>query len=135
VADFEIPDNDGTVIIDEPISGNGAPAVMTTLPLRDIETALLKAGIPVRISATAGTFLCNATLYTTLSHAQHARTPPLSGFLHVPYVPEQVAELLARASNERRLETHQRADLASMDLATMVKAAEIALATAASMLN
>src|SRR6516165_3327536 len=61
VADFEIPDNEGAFLSDMPISGNGAAAVMSTLPLRDIEASLLAAGIPVRISSTAGTFLCNAT--------------------------------------------------------------------------
>ena len=135
VADFEIADNEGTRLTDAPVSGNGVPAVLATLPNRPIRDALLAAGIPARISSTAGTFLCNATLYTTLTHAETKRRRPLTGFMHVPYLPEQVAELLQSVEDERRLEQHQRADIASMELATMVKALEIAIATTAKSLT
>jgi pyroglutamyl-peptidase len=64
IADFEIPDNEGTLWQDREISGNGAAARLASLPLRKIQTALLAAGIPVRLSSTAGTFLCNACLYS-----------------------------------------------------------------------
>ena len=135
VADFEIADNEGTRPTDAPVSGNGAPAIVATLPNRPIRDALLAAGIPARLSSTAGTFLCNATLYTTLTHAETKRRRPLTGFMHVPYLPEQVAELLRSVEDERRLELHQRADTASMELATMVKALEIAIATTAKSLT
>ncbi len=134
VADFEIPDNEGKVVTDASVSGNGTTASLATLPNREIRNALLKAGIPARISATAGTFLCNATLYTTLSHAQTMRKPPLTGFIHVPYLPEQVVEILETVEEERKLELHQRADVASMELATLVRATEIAITTAAAAL-
>ncbi len=134
VADFEIADNEGKVVTDASVSGNGTTASLATLPNREIRNALLKAGIPARISATAGTFLCNATLYTTLSHAQTMRKPPLTGFIHVPYLPEQVVEILETVEEERKLELHQRADVASMELATLVRATEIAITTAAAAL-
>jgi pyroglutamyl-peptidase len=127
VADFEIPDNEGAYLKDAAIDADGTTAAFSTLPLRDIESSLLKAGIPAHISATAGTFLCNATLYNTLSMAQTMRVPPLVGFIHVPYLPEQVADLLASVRSERKLELHQRADMASMDLTIMVRAVELAL--------
>jgi pyroglutamyl-peptidase len=135
VADFEIPDNDGTLIIDAPIMNNGGAAIMATLPNRAIRSALFNAGIPARISSTAGTFLCNATLYSTLSFAQTMRRVPLTGFIHVPYLPEQVVELLALTERDRRLELHQRADMASMDLSMMVRAIEIVIATTAARLS
>ena len=131
VADFEIPDNESTVRSDEPLSASGSVAMLATLPNREIRDALLLAGVPARISATAGTFLCNAALYTTLCLAARNRRPPLTGFVHVPYLPEQVAELLQSIETARQLELHQRADTASMDLAMMVRALEIAVATAA----
>ena len=131
VADFEIPDNEGAVLRDQPVSGNGPVGLLSTLPIRGIRDALLKAGIPARLSSTAGTFLCNATLYTTLHHAARKSRPPLTGFIHIPYLPEQVAEMLGTTEQERRLELHQRSDFASMDLGTMVRAVEIAVATAA----
>jgi pyroglutamyl-peptidase len=50
------------------------------------------------------------------------------GFVHLPYLPEQVASLLARAKEQRTLEQHQRADYASMSLPTMLEAVRIILA-------
>ena len=67
LADFEIPDNHGRLAHDKSLSGNGPAAKFTTLPVRKIEAALLAAGIPSRISNSAGSFLCNACLYSFLS--------------------------------------------------------------------
>ncbi|MEA2782978.1 MAG: pyroglutamyl-peptidase [Rhodospirillaceae bacterium] len=131
LADFEIPDNAGAFVTDLPITGNGAAAMMATLPLRGVEAALLHAGIPARISSTAGTFLCNATLYSTLSHAENQSPRPLAGFVHVPYLPEQVADIVREVRNHRALELGQRADVASMDLATIVRAVAIAIESSA----
>ena len=130
VADFEIPDNDGTVVADEAVEGNAANALKSTLPLRRIEAALLAAGIPAHVSNTAGTFLCNATMFALL-HGLEARGRAVPcGFMHLPYLPAQVADMLARTKAERRLEREQRADLASMDLEVMVRAVRTAVEVA-----
>jgi pyroglutamyl-peptidase len=131
VADFEIPDNEGAFLTDMPISGNGPAALATTLPLRGIEAALLDAGIPARISSTAGTFLCNATLYSTLLHAQRLSPRPLAGFVHVPYLPDQVADIVRTVREGRELELGQRGDIASMDFATILRALTIAIEASA----
>jgi pyroglutamyl-peptidase len=99
------------------------------LPVRKIEEALLAAGIPSRISNSAGSFLCNACLYSFLSAAEKIQGTRC-GFVHVPYLPEQVAGLLQEIKEEAKLEAHQRADFASMDLATGTRAVAIALETA-----
>jgi pyroglutamyl-peptidase len=125
VADFEIPDNDGAIVTDTPIDPLGLPAAMATLPLRDIESHLLQAGIPARISSTAGTFLCNAALYTALTLAKD--TVSRVGFIHLPYVPEQVAEMLRPARGHDRYGSPQLGEVASMELSTMIRALEIAL--------
>src|SRR5690348_10534776 len=130
VADFEIADNEGLLAADERVHDNGASAHLSTLPLREIAVALLAKGIPARLSSTAGTFLCNATLYTLLDQATARAAGTLCGFVHVPYLPVQVAEIIGATRDERRFELHQRADLASMDLAMMIRAAEIVLAEA-----
>jgi pyroglutamyl-peptidase len=125
--DFEIPDNDGARLADAPIEADGSTAVRASLPLRAIEAALLESGIPARLSSTAGTYLCNATLYS-LIRILDARFPAsLGGFIHLPYLPEQVAQLLADGKRERRLELAQRSDIASMDLATQIRAVTIAM--------
>ena len=58
------------------------------------------------------------------------RLPVACGFIHVPYLPSQVADLVRRTREEALLELHQRADMASMELATGVRAVEIVIATA-----
>ena len=56
LADFEIADNAGRLASDEPILGNGVTALYATLPIRKIERRMLEAGIPARISNSAGTW-------------------------------------------------------------------------------
>jgi pyroglutamyl-peptidase len=126
LADFDIPDNRGLVVHDESLSVNGPTAKFATLPIRKIEEAILAAGIPSRISNSAGSFLCNACFYSFLSVAEK-KHGTRCGFLHVPYLPEQVAVLLRELKKEAKLETHQRADFASMDLATGTRAVAVAL--------
>ena len=126
VADFEIPDNEGELLIDEPIA-DGATARIATLPFRAIEGALLDAGIPAQVSNTAGTFLCNATLYCSLRCLERSGKPAPCGFIHLPYMPKQVAAMIAEMREARSLELHQRADVASMSLDAMVEAVRIAL--------
>ena len=130
VADFEIPDNVGYVAADEPILDKGCTAKLATVPVRAMVEALLDAGIPARISNTAGTYLCNACLYSFLSAAESAPERIACGFIHVPYLPSQVADLLRRIKDEGVLELHQRADTASMELSTGVRALEVAIAAA-----
>jgi pyroglutamyl-peptidase len=129
LADFEIADNDGATLVDEAIEANGASGLFATLPLRAIEQALLAGGIPVKLSSTAGTFLCNATLYSLMRLIERSSPAAVGGFIHVPYMPEQVALMLAENKHERRLELHQRSDLASMELSVQVRAVSIAIAT------
>jgi pyroglutamyl-peptidase len=129
LADFEIPDNRGLVAHDESLSANGPTAKFATLPIRKIEEAILAAGIPSRISNSAGSFLCNACFYNFLSAAEK-KPGTLCGFFHVPYLPQQVVGLLRELRKEARLEAHQRADYASMDVTTSTRAVAIAIETA-----
>jgi pyroglutamyl-peptidase len=129
IADFEIADNEGAICRDVEISGNGSPARLASLPLRKIEQELLAAGIPARLSSTAGTYLCNACLYSFLEAVEKQARHIPCGFVHVPYTPEQVALLVADIRSTRRLEQHQRADLVSMELSRTIRAIEIAIDT------
>jgi pyroglutamyl-peptidase len=127
IADFEIADNEGSLVRDDVVEDAAPIGMASTLPLRAIESALLAARIPVRLSASAGTFLCNTTMYAFLRTAP-ALAGARCGFVHLPYLPEQVAALLQELRKEQQLELHQRADLASMSLDTMVEAVRIVLA-------
>lgn len=127
IADFEIADNEGVLAVDQEVLSGEPDALMSTLPLRAMEKAILDAGIPVKLSATAGTYLCNACLYSFLAAALQHHEPVVCGFIHVPYMPEQVAELLVKTRKQASIELHQRNDLASMSLGDTVRAVEIAI--------
>lgn len=91
VLDYRIPDAHGAVLRDEPCVAGGPAAYWSTLPLRAILDALTREGIPAHLSYTAGTYLCNHTLYTTLhALAERGRAVP-AGFVHLPLLPSMVA--------------------------------------------
>jgi pyroglutamyl-peptidase len=126
-ASFEMPDNEGHRPADDPIDEGGPVARAVTLPVARIVAALRAKGIPARTSDTAGTYLCNATLFRALGACEAIGGTTRCGFIHVPYLPQQVAALLDQLRDEGRLELHQRADLASMSLETMVEAVRTAI--------
>jgi pyroglutamyl-peptidase len=126
LADFEIADNEGLRLDDAVIAANGATALRASLPLRAIERALLENGIPARLSSTAGSYLCNAALYHLMRILENRSPPSLGGFIHLPYIPEQVASMLAEGNPRSAL--HQEAHLASMELPLQIKAVSIAIA-------
>ena len=128
VADFAIPDNDGVVLIDRPLDAAGAAARFATLPLRRIQEALLQAGIPARLSNSAGTYLCNKALYRYLGAIEESGRVVPCGFIHLPYMPEQVAGMIAEMQAARSIERNRRPDIPSMSLDLMVEAVRIALA-------
>jgi pyroglutamyl-peptidase len=127
-ASFEMPDNDGQRLLDDQVEPDGPVARAVTLPVGKIIASLRGKGIPARASDTAGTFLCNTTLYRALGSCERLQTDARCGFVHLPYLPKQVAELLDDLSAEGRLELHQRADLASMSLGMMLEAVRTILA-------
>jgi pyroglutamyl-peptidase len=127
-ASFEMPDNDGQRLLDDQVEPDGPVARAVTLPVGKIIASLRGKGIPARASDTAGTFLCNTTLYRALGSCERLQTDARCGFVHLPYLPKQVTELLDDLSAEGRLELHQRADLASMSLDMMLEAVRTILA-------
>jgi pyroglutamyl-peptidase len=91
VNDFRIPDNDGAQPVDVPVIEGGPAAYFPTIPVKAVAAALRAAGVPANVSNTAGTHLCNHTLYL-LGHLAATEYPDMRiGFLHVPGLPEQAA--------------------------------------------
>lgn len=131
-ADFEIPDQTGRLAQEELLCPSGPDGLCATIPLQETIQALRDLGIPARLSGTAGTHLCNATMYQMLNHARSRRLGMFGGFMHLPYLPSQVAELLEDLRDAKSLELHQRADLASMALDTMLEAVRTTLTVSAS---
>ena len=113
-----IPDNEGNQPKDEPIISGGAAAYFSSLPARKMSEAISAAGIPSRLSYSAGAYVCNELLYSLLRHfdcgenanenggedrqsaekstrekcnengGENGRKVRV-GFIHVPYIPEQ----------------------------------------------
>ena len=82
-----IPDNHGNQPKEEVIVPGGPDGLFATVPVHAMADAITATGLPGAVSNTAGTFVCNDTLYTLLHH--YAGTQVRAGFIHVPYLPEQ----------------------------------------------
>ena len=87
IASANQPDNAGNRPAESPIDPQGPDGIFATVPVRAMTDASLAAGLPGRVSNTAGTFVCNDTLYRLLRH--FAGTTVRAGFIHVPYLPGQ----------------------------------------------
>jgi pyroglutamyl-peptidase len=94
IEDARIADNDGAQPIDIPIVRSGPAAYFTTLPIKSMLAALRTANIPIEISQTAGTFVCNHVFYALMRAlaAKPAHSRPRGGFIHIPYLPDQTKE-------------------------------------------
>ena len=97
VDDARIPDNEGNQPIDVPIYEDGAPAYFTTLPVKAMVEAIRSAGLPSSLSNSAGTFVCNHIMYGVLYQIEKMGKNIRAGFIHVPFIPEQVARRPAPA--------------------------------------
>jgi pyroglutamyl-peptidase len=92
VQDARIRDNDGKQPIDVPVVTKGPAAHFATLPIKACVAEMREAGLPAAVSNTAGTFVCNHIFYALMDIAAGHSIPMRGGFLHVPYLPEQVAK-------------------------------------------
>lgn len=88
--DFRIPDNEGNQTIDESIFPDGENAYFVDLPVKAMVKNIQKNKIPASVSYTAGTFICNHVLYGTLYLIHKKYKDKKSGFIHIPFLPEQV---------------------------------------------
>jgi pyroglutamyl-peptidase len=129
LADYQISDNAGAFLRDASVAADGCEALFATLPLRRIEQRLLEHGLPATLSTSAGTFLCNATLYEFLRVLRNRRAAAVCGFIHLPLLPEQAAANLQQRSRERNAEHPPRSESASMHIDTMLEAIRLVLDT------
>jgi len=90
VDDASIPDNYGNMPLDRPIFEDGENAYFSNLPIKNMVDAIKKAGIPAKISNTAGTYVCNHVMYGVLYKIHKENLDMKAGFIHVPYMPQQV---------------------------------------------
>ena len=86
-----IPDNAGEQPQNEPVVPGGPEVLFSTLPVEDMAEAIRDAGVPVRLSDSAGRFVCNALLYSALYRLEQGDDPVPAAFSHVPATPELAA--------------------------------------------
>jgi len=112
--DARIPDNSGQQPIDAIIDENGDTAYFSTLPVKAIVQAIRNVNIPASLSYTAGTYVCNHLMYGVLNYIHKNNLNIKAGFIHIPYLLEQVVN---------------KPSTAAMDINTLVKAIEVAIKT------
>jgi pyroglutamyl-peptidase len=125
--EFKIPDNLGLTEKGY-IDAEGPPARFSTLPIEAIKRGLLDAKIPAQTSRTAGSFICNAWLYSILAVLAETKQSVPCGFIHLPYAPEQVAEFLDFGNADGSANTTSESAPASMNLSMTIEAVRIAMA-------
>lgn len=91
------------------ILADGADAYFSTFDEKNILNALKKAEIPAKYSYSAGAYICNYLLYSSLAKRSKENADMTIGFIHVPYA------------------EGQREDYPSMPLETIISALEIVL--------
>lgn len=111
--------NCGTRSRDEILEPDAPKAYFTRLPVRTIFNSLREHDIPAEISYTAGTFGCNQLFYTMMHKVNSEKLNIPAGFIHVPSLPSQAAQLQERKKRK----------IPSMNLETTIEAVEIAVKT------
>lgn len=86
----QIADNEGVFALSGEITKDAPAAYFSTLPLELISQSLTAVKIPVAISLSAGSFLCNHIFYS-MQHHLHGKGAH-SGFIHLPLISEQSNE-------------------------------------------
>lgn len=87
VRSARIPDNRGNQPSEEPVIPGGPDGLFSTMNVSAMAAAIEKLGLPGTVSNTAGTFVCNDTLYALLHHYRDSSVKV--GFIHVPQLPQQ----------------------------------------------
>ena len=119
ISDASIDDNEGNRPSDEPIESGAPTAYFSSLPIKKIVEKLKDEGIPAAVSNSAGTFVCNHLMYGVLNHIEKNGLETVAGFIHIPYLPEQV---------------ENKENMPSLPLDVSVKAVEIAVKVVAGLI-
>lgn len=91
IDDARIKDNEGNQPIDITIKEDGENAYFSNLPVKAMVKNIIDNGYPATVSNTAGTFVCNHIMYNLLYLIDKNYKGTKGGFIHVPYIPSQVA--------------------------------------------
>jgi len=96
--DGRIPDNEGNQPVDQPVKADGPAAYFSTLPVKKMVEYMKAANVPAAISNTAGTYVCNHLMYGVRYYIEKEFPNTIGGFMHVPFLHEQVMNKKETAS-------------------------------------
>ncbi len=92
IDDARIADNEGNQPVDEKVFADGDNAYFSNLPIKAMVEAMKAKNIPAVVSNSAGTYVCNHLMYGLLYYI-HKQNPSLrGGFIHIPYIKQQVKD-------------------------------------------
>ncbi len=111
--DAAVADNAGQQPRDCLTASHGPAAYFSNLPINSMLQALHLQHIPAQLSLSAGSYVCNHSFYGLMHLIKNQYASIRGGFIHLPYLPEQVLT---------------KTDTASMELATQIKAIKICVA-------
>lgn len=80
--DARIPDNDGVQIRAQKIDESGPDGLFTTISVEEIISLSEKTKCPVKLSTSAGEYVCNDLLYKVLCYSRDKKIP--ATFIHLP---------------------------------------------------
>lgn len=98
ISDGRIADNEGYQPIDEVIFEDGESAYFAKLPIKAMVKEMGDKKIPGEVSNTAGTYVCNHLMYGLLYNINKKYPNMKGGFIHIPFLPEQVIDKKDRPS-------------------------------------
>jgi pyroglutamyl-peptidase len=97
--DAAAPDNLGVARKGVAISAGAPERLEAAAPVKAIAGAIREAGIPARVSRSAGGFVCNHLYFGALQYLRDKRSATPAVFVHLPATPGQTAP----AASARRL--------------------------------
>ena len=98
IDDARIADNEDNQPIDEEIFADGKNAYFAKLPIKAMVKEMKDNNIPASVSNSAGTFVCNHIMYGLLYLIDSKYPQMRGGFIHVPFIPQQVLDKKNKAS-------------------------------------
>lgn len=80
--DARIPDNDGVTLSSQKIDERGPDGIFTTIDINEVISLANKGGAFMKLSTSAGEYVCNDLLYKVLCYTKVSRT--FVTFIHLP---------------------------------------------------
>ena len=89
-----IPDNDGVVITNSKIKEDGNLAYFSNIDVYELCDHLQKLGFNIRVSLSAGSYICNLSYYVALNYVNEHKLKTKVIFVHFPIIENDNEEIM-----------------------------------------